>query len=78
MVDDTLLPDRHVAEFLDLARAARFYFELSGPHLTMRMINPDWEMWRHLRFLLDEIGEPRVERYLREKNALRRARYSAG
>lgn len=60
------LPDRYVAEFLDLATSAHIYFELVNDRLTMRAVNPYWEMWRPLRYLLDEIGAKRIEQYLRD------------
>lgn len=59
------IPDRYVAEFLDLARSAHIYFDLVNDHLTMRAVNPYWEMWRPLRQLLDEIGADAIEGYLR-------------
>jgi len=60
------LPDRYVAEFLDLATSAHVYFELVNDRLTMRAVNPQWEMWRPFRYLLDEIGARRIEQYLRD------------
>lgn len=53
------LPDRYVAEFLDLATSAHVYFELVNDRLTVRAVNPHWEMWRPFRHLLDEIGARR-------------------
>jgi hypothetical protein len=60
------LPDHYVAEFLDLATSAHVYFELINDRLTMRAVNPQWEMWRPFRHLLDEIGARRIEQYLRD------------
>lgn len=60
------LPDRYVAEFLDLATSAHVYFELVNDRLTVRAVNPQWEMWRPFRHLLDEIGARRIEQYLRD------------
>lgn len=60
------LPDRYVAEFLDLATSANVYFELVNDRLTVRAVNPQWEMWRPFRHLLDEIGARRIEQYLRD------------
>ncbi len=60
------LPDRYVAEFLDLATSAHVYFELVNDRLTVRAVNPCWEMWRPFRHLLDEIGARRIEQYLRD------------
>lgn len=63
---DMPLSDRYVAEFLDLATSAHLYFELIDDRLTLRAVNPDWEMWRPLRYLLDEIGARRIEQFLRD------------
>ncbi len=60
------LSDRYVAEFLDLATSAHVYFELVNDRLTVRAVNPHWEMWRPFRYLLDEIGARRIEQYLRD------------
>lgn len=60
------LPDRYVAEFLDLATSAHVYFELVNDRLTVRAVNPHWEMWRPFRYLLDEIGARRIEQFLRD------------
>jgi hypothetical protein len=61
----TEIPDRFVAEFLDLAESAHVYFDLVNDRLTLRAVNPIWEMWRPFRYLLDEIGQTRIEQYLR-------------
>lgn len=66
MSQDAPLSDRYVAEFLDLAQSAHIYFDIIDTHLTMRAVNPDWEMWRPLRVLLDEIGARRIEQFLRD------------
>jgi hypothetical protein len=60
------LSDHFVAEFLDLATSAHVYFELVNDRLTLRAVNPVWEMWRPFRHLLDEIGARRIEQYLRD------------
>jgi len=60
------LPDRYVAEFLDLATSAHVHFELINDRLTVRAVNPCWEMWKPFRYLLDEIGAARIEQYLRD------------
>ena len=60
------LPDRYVAEFLDLATSAHVHFELVNDRLTVRAVNPVWEMWKPFRHLLDEIGARRIEQYLRD------------
>ena len=66
---DMPLSDRYVAEFLDLATSAHVYFELVNGRLTVRAVNPHWEMWRPFRYLLDEIGARRIEQYLRDNPA---------
>ncbi len=60
------LPDRYIAEFLDLATSAHVYFDLVDDRLTVRAVNPHWEMWKPFRHLLDEIGARRIEQYLRD------------
>ena len=59
------ISDPGVAEFLDLAKSAHVYFDIINDRLTMRAVNPIWEMWRPFRHLLDEIGTTRIEAYLR-------------
>lgn len=59
------LEDRYVAEFLDMATSAHVYFDLVNGHLTMRAVNPVWEMWAPMRHLLDEIGAMRIAEFLR-------------
>lgn len=66
------LPDHYVAEFLDLATSAHVYFELVNDRLTVRAVNPHWEMWRPFRHLLDEIGARRIEQFLRDNPAATR------
>lgn len=61
------LEDHHVAEFIDLAESAHVYFDIINDRLTMRAVNPVWEMWRPFRHLLDEIGSQRIETYLRHR-----------
>ncbi len=72
---DTVL-DSDVAEFLDLARSANVHFEIVHDRLHMRMHNPNWAMWKPCRHLLDEIGQARIEAYVRgqaaEANAVER------
>jgi hypothetical protein len=58
------MPDRYVAEFLDLAKSANIVFEVRHGHLTMKAINPNWAIWRPCRHLLDEIGQERIRAYL--------------
>ncbi len=60
------LPDRYIAEFLDLATSAHVNFDLVNDRLTVRAVNPHWEMWKPFRHLLDEIGARRIEQYLRD------------
>lgn len=64
------ISDRGVAEFLDLAKSAHVYFDLINGRLTMRAVNPLWDQWRPFRHLLDEIGAPRIEEYLRAQKRL--------
>lgn len=68
--------DAEVAEFIDLARSANVHFDIVNDRLHMRMVNPDWAMWRPCRHLLDEIGQSRIEAYVRgqaaESNAVAR------
>lgn len=70
------MSDAHVAEFLDLARSANIHFDIVNDRLHMRMVNPDWAMWKPCRHLLDEIGQARIEAYVRqqarERNAVAR------
>ena len=63
----TTMPDAHVAEFLDLARSANIHFDIVNDRLHMRMVNPDWAMWKPCRHLLDEIGQARIEAYVRQQ-----------
>lgn len=68
------MPDHLVAEFLDMAQSAHIYFDIINDRLTMRAVNPIWEMWMPFRHLLDEIGAKRIEAYLRNtKQPERRA-----
>lgn len=61
---DTMTDD-DVAEFLDLARSANIHFDIVNDRLHMRMVNPDWAMWKPCRHLLDEIGQARIEAFVR-------------
>lgn len=63
------LPDALVGEFIDLARSANIHFDIVNDRLHMRMVNPDWAMWKPCRHLLDEIGQARIETYVRGQNA---------
>ena len=56
-----------IGEFLDLAKSANVYFEIVNDHLTIRAVNPRWEMWKPIRHLLDEIGQPRIEAFVRTR-----------
>lgn len=67
---DTIEPtdavsDEGIAEFLSLARSANVFFEIVCDRLTIRAVNPNWRMWSPIRYLLDEIGQPRIEAYVR-------------
>ena len=61
--------DDEVAQFLDLARSANVHFDIVNDRLHMRMVNPDWAMWKPCRHLLNEIGQARIEAYVRGQNA---------
>jgi hypothetical protein len=63
------MTDDQVAEFLALARSANIYFEIIHDRLHMRAFKPNWEMWRPCRHLLDEIGQERIEAYVRARTA---------
>lgn len=67
------MPDAYVAGFIDLARSANVHFDIVNDRLHMRMVNPDWSMWRPCRHLLDEIGLERIEAFLRRELAAREA-----
>ena len=67
------LTDEDVAEFLDLARSANVHFDIVHDRLHMRMVNPIWAMWSPIRHLLDEIGQERIEAYVRREVAARDA-----
>ncbi|MBJ3785989.1 hypothetical protein [Devosia sediminis] len=67
------LTDDAVAEFLDLARSANVTFEILHDRLHMRMVNPDWTMWSPIRHLLDEIGQERIEAFVRGETAAQEA-----
>ena len=67
MSPDQTMTDEHVAEFLDLARSANIHFDIVHDRLHMRMVNPNWEMWKPCRHLLDEIGQERIEAYVRRE-----------
>lgn len=59
------VPDEAVGALIDLSRSANVFFELINDRVTVRAVNPEWGMWRPLRHLLDEIGQARIEAYLR-------------
>jgi len=63
------LSDDEVAEFLDLARSANVHFDIIQDRLHMRMVNPNWTMWSPIRHLLDEIGQERIEAFVRGEAA---------
>ena len=63
------MPDAYVAEFVDLARSANIFFDIVNDRLTMRAVNPNWAMWKPCRHLLDEIGQERLEAYVRAQAA---------
>jgi len=67
------MPDAYVAEFLDLARSANVTFDITDDRLHMRMVNPNWTMWSPIRHLLDEIGQERIEAFVRRETAARQA-----
>lgn len=67
MSPEHTMPDAYVAEFLDLARSANIHFDIVNDRLHMRMVNPNWEMWKPCRHLLDEIGQARIEAYVRQQ-----------
>ena len=67
------MPDAHVAEFLDLARSANIHFDIVNDRLHMRAVNPDWAMWKPCRHLLDEIGQARIEAFVRAQAAEQQA-----
>ena len=71
-IPDTLT-DEDVAEFLDLARSANVHFDITHDRLHMRMVNPNWAMWSPIRHLLDEIGQERIEAFVRREAAARQA-----
>ncbi len=58
-----------IGEFLDLAQSANVFFEIVNDHLTIRAVNPKWQMWKPIRHLLDEIGQARIEAYVRAHSA---------
>ena len=64
-MQEAFADDAGIAEFIDMARSANVYFDIIHGRLTVRAINPDWKVWRPIRYFLDEIGIERVERYLR-------------
>ena len=69
MLTAETMPDDHVAEFIDLARSANIHFDIVNDRLHMRMVNPNWDMWKPCRHLLDEIGQARIEAYVRGQAA---------
>ncbi len=70
---DAPMLDEHVAEFIDLARSANIHFDIVQGRLHMRMVNPDWAMWKPCRHLLDEIGQARIEAFVRAQAAEQQA-----
>jgi hypothetical protein len=67
MSPDQTMTDEQVAEFLDLARSANVHFDIVNDRLHMRMSNPNWAMWKPCRHLLDEIGQERIESFVRRR-----------
>lgn len=70
---DTIAPvervsDEGIAEFLSLARSANVFFEIVNDRLTVRAVNPNWRMWSPIRHLLDEIGQARIEAFVRRSS----------
>ena len=68
-ISTDIMPDAYVAEFIDLARSANIHFDIVNDRLVMRAVNPNWEMWKPCRHLLDEIGQERIEAYVRKQAA---------
>ena len=68
MTQTQTMPDAHVAEFIDLARSANIHFDIVNDRLHMRMANPNWAMWKPCRHLLDEIGQERIEAFVRQQS----------
>ena len=62
---NTQITDEAIAEFLSIARSANVFFEIVNDHLTVCAVNPNWRMWAPIRHLLDEIGQPRIEDFVR-------------
>ena len=73
MSSPNTMPDAYVAEFLDLARSANITFDIVNDRLHMRMVNPDWAMWKPCRHLLDEIGQERIEAFVRQERMAQQA-----
>jgi hypothetical protein len=73
MAQQHTMPDAYVAEFLDLARSANITFNIVNDRLHMQMVNPNWDMWKPCRHLLDEIGQERIEAFVRREAAERQA-----
>ena len=69
MAYNDTLTDADIAEFLDLARSANITFDIRNDRLHMQMVNPNWAMWKPCRHLLDEIGQERIEAYVRQEAA---------
>lgn len=69
-MNDTIEPtnavtEEGIAEFLSMARSANVFFEIVNDRLTVRAVNPNWRMWSPIRYLLDEIGQARIEAHVR-------------
>ena len=73
MTTTDTMSDAEVAEFLDLARSANIHFDIVNDRLHMRMANPNWAMWKPCRHLLDEIGQARIEAFVRGEAAEHKA-----
>ena len=63
------ITDEGIGEFLSLARSANVFFEIVNNRLTVCAVNPNWRMWAPIRHLLDEIGQPRIEAYVRRTSS---------
>jgi hypothetical protein len=59
------ISDEAVGALIGLSRSANVFFELINDRVTVRAVNPEWWMWRPVSRLLDEIGQKRIEAYLR-------------
>ena len=72
MATNSMVDDRGIAQFLALAASANVYFELLNDRLIIRAVNARWDMWRPIRYLLDEVGQQNIEAYFRRTTQLQR------